>query len=438
MKEKNVNNISRILLLILNLLWLLSITKKKKNTFQMPYIPENSMYHVPIILLHIIVLLMLGLIVLNFGTFMSKLSMTPNSIVDLTTTKPTLTSRSYVVHQSCFNKSQIAMIQKKQWILSLKELSLEHLLPENDLGIMDFYDELFGTLQLRIDNKRNPWTQHAHFNLITYYRIFKCGNDNVRSLLYEAAYLMSNQSFVFEQLRCSAEQCAHEHIHRVSPSEQREFFNSKKKKQNNFAFTFVRNPISRFISAINEIECRALNFPERQALLPVKGAIGSPERLQQWIKFILLGIAGSQQRLWQFQDIELAHLAPMVGSIVHGNVVEVKGLKLFRVEDFLQSWSDISLLTGIPAFESIAHRKELTHGWSQHECSSDNMHIVKNYSALIGFRRRQTAVGVEPVDPLQQAMIPYIRALCRIYLTDYVCAGYQLPRECEDIAMTIN
>lgn len=331
----------------------------------------------------------------------------------------------------CGNLSEVARVQGKALLLAKHLLGAESE-RHNASNDMSFYDEYFGTLQMVIrNNKANPLSNSSMVKSLNYYRIFKCGNDNVRSLLYEAAHAITHQNLFF-RIQCAAEECAHEDILRYSPTEQRNGSHFQHHPSGRLAFTFVRDPISRFISAINEIECRAQKFKWRQPLLPVSSSLGTHERLHEWIEFLVFNISGSQLELWKYEDIELSHLAPMVGTIVQGNRIEGRRFHVFHVEDFLQGWQRLSQLSNLPLLSDLAAKREKT-GWDQHECSRDPHHIVSNYSQFF-----DPAYAGRGISAASEQNMKYIRSICALYLTDFVCGDYAIPSSCSDIlAMAI-
>lgn len=325
----------------------------------------------------------------------------------------------------CGNLSEVAWVQRKALLFAQQLLGAESK-RSNVSNDMSFYDEYFGTLQMVIRNdKTNPLSNSSMVRSLNYYRIFKCGNDNVRSLLYEAAHAISHQNLFF-RIQCAAEECAHEDILRYSPAEQRNGSHFQHHPSGRLSFTFVRDPISRFVSAINEIECRAQKFKWRQLLLPVSSSLGSQERLQEWIEFLVFNISGSQQELWKYENIELSHLAPMIGMIVQGNRIEGRRFHVFQVEKFFQGWQRLSKLSNLPLLSTLAANHEQS-GWDRHECSQDPYHIVSNYSRF--FDPAYEGQGITK----SEKNVKYIRSICALYLTDFMCGEYEFPSCCTDI-----
>ena len=124
----------------------------------------------------------------------------------------------------------------------------------NDLGFYQYCD--YG--QLHVGTESQSAQPFAHvgrgFNSIVYYRIWKNANDYVRGLLYTFA----RQKHVKEGVKhvCkNLQDCQYD-------SGTQAFSGSNLKKimfpahQRRFPFTFVRNPLTRFVSGYTEIEQR--------------------------------------------------------------------------------------------------------------------------------------------------------------------------------------
>lgn len=126
----------------------------------------------------------------------------------------------------------------------------------------DFYSHNFGitVLDLPLNN--------AHIEKLVYHRIYKSGNDNIRNLLHRFALGLygtpdPSNGTIFdgvkdqEQLlarfaidKCIGDGCQHPKIIHLSSYPLRE---QKYRHENTVSFTFVRHPVTRFISAMNEV-----------------------------------------------------------------------------------------------------------------------------------------------------------------------------------------
>lgn len=302
-----------------------------------------------------------------------------------------------LVNFICNDNHVIRQIQKYQWQMAMEEVLPGVPVYMNDKE-MGFYDELYGALNLQLPPDKHP----EDFESLLYYRIFKSGNDNIRSLLYEEAFHLTNQSAAFQQINCPADECAHSWVQRYSAADLRGIGNPKtleidskhstegklnqqqqqisshslRPYKKRFAFTFVREPIVRFVSAINEMECRAQEFRQRLQTIPVNGTLGSAERFVDWIHFILKSSATSSI-IRQYQDIELGHVAPMVGTLVIGRRLEKQGLHLYRIERFGSEWYRLAMDVQWPHLATV-YRKRRNAGFGRHKAAEDPHHIVQN------------------------------------------------------------
>jgi len=130
--------------------------------------------------------------------------------------------------------------------------------------------------------------------------------------------------------------------------------------KNQYLFTFVRNPIDRFISAVNEIEMKAkwfrrkdVNEPkELKFLNDIKDEFGNEKIFQKYIDLILINFT-NRGKYWNFiiRDLShlfgyyddniyrdnhnIAHLAPQVGIFVNSKYQDVLKINLYRYYFYL-------------------------------------------------------------------------------------------------------
>ena len=149
----------------------------------------------------------------------------------------------------CRDQNAILFVQREQIRLARHSLfGVRHhgfLSPSKNL---EFYKHSQGTHTVELFGNSKGYS-----NMI-YLRLFKNGNDNIRTLLFNYEKLLCNTSLFFastEPFECVPFcdfSCPNNYF--------RTFFKSMSKAfrlEANFSFTFVREPLSRFISAINEV-----------------------------------------------------------------------------------------------------------------------------------------------------------------------------------------
>lgn len=122
---------------------------------------------------------------------------------------------------------------------------------ENDMG---FYKSYFGSVRVTLPSNSN------NMQNVIYYRIFKNANDYIRTVLYKFANLIhyfssENISVVEEKYHeaisedCIGDDCSHPFLTQEAVFRRV----SQHSYGNDIIFTFVRNPLTRFISAVSEV-----------------------------------------------------------------------------------------------------------------------------------------------------------------------------------------
>jgi hypothetical protein len=118
---------------------------------------------------------------------------------------------------------------------------------------------------------------------------------------------------------------------------------------------------------------------------------------------------------------QLGHVSPMIGTLLIAHDVEKKPLKLYRFEAFESQWKK---MVNDSKFDVMSMAMNITPSHS-HPSSSDAYSQPKKAAKMLlyGDSTGNASVGYY-----------YLRVVCRLYLVDFVCAGYKLPVACEDLA----
>lgn len=279
----------------------------------------------------------------------------------------------------CFDEEVVNHLQRKLWLAAHWEVHGNTNLAMNDKD-MGFYHEAYGALDVKLaGNAKN-------YSSIVYYRIYKVGNDNIRSLLFEHAFNQTDQMALFAAMGCPADRCQHEHVTRLDMGMLRDpslpVFPADR-----FVFTFVRHPIVRFISAMNEIESRAVGNPRKTRSLPFQHEIGSVERVMDFIDLVLsTGGSGAPFRL--LEDIELGHIAPMIGTLFLARSVERSNLQVYKLENFGGDWRRLSRHAAIPQLEGIFMHRKQGKNWLVHASASDPYNVTRAATSLLAIAGR--------------------------------------------------
>eukprot|EP01036_Dinobryon_divergens_P022279 gene22279-30521_t len=258
-----------------------------------------------------------------------------------------------------------------------------------------------------------------------------------------------------------------------------------KNQEKSLLFTFVRDPISRFISAVTEIEYRAIQ--KNRSIDFVTAELGSQRRFEQFID-VLLDYKGSG-RLYSkpHEQLQLQHLAPQLGTLLYfshcwghhphhhphhkhsstsegglddksilidGNIdseydYSVQRTKIFYLERFDSEWSRLASMTPYKELLKDSNTRFKSDNRTHHRSSQDIYNTTRagkslmSYADLEGYESpsglKLNGQGVLDIPwgrSLQfhkRIARNYLRALCRLYVLDFLCMGYTLPKECHSL-----
>jgi hypothetical protein len=199
----------------------------------------------------------------------------------------------------CYDRDVVNHLQRQLWMAAHRETLGKSKIAINDKD-MDFYHEGYGSLDVTLESNRNNFTS------LVYYRIYKVGNDNIRSLLFEYAFNASGDADKFAASGCPSDSCAHMNVQRLGMWQV--VHATKMYSSDRFVFTFVRHPIVRFISGMNEIESRARPDIEKTKLMKLKHPVGSVERVMEFIDMIIASGGSGKASHFTTSQIQSEHL----------------------------------------------------------------------------------------------------------------------------------
>jgi len=370
----------------------------------------------------------------------------------------------------CFDRELIIAVQRDQ-IAQARQNIFGNFVKGN-LNIsngddLELYFHHFETLEVSVRNSGSN-----RFDLIAYYRIYKNANDNIRTLLYNFEVAKKNKFRSPRFHSCIADDCQHPKITKVQKPKLQylAYFLHERKR---FPFVFVRDPLQRLVSAITEIEYRATKAKKPNNISHVvQHPLGSQERFQDFINLLLLA-GGSKRYLREQSRFELAHIAPQIGSIHLANLLEApkQPLQVYRTESFNSEWKRLADDCGVRQLH-LMYKKFGSRDLAPHASSKDPLQTslaaksflsyasIDAYNMLYSHRNPSLdkdnstgddSVGRDSSAETERLGVPhgvtleahalraraYLVAICRLYITDYICAGYALPKDCEFILQEV-
>lgn len=323
----------------------------------------------------------------------------------------------------------------------------------NDLG---FYSFTYGTGSI-IKNGTNSKSKSNSPTTLVYYRLLKNGNSHIRTNMYNyykqhgKDYCCSlNNTFNGHKVILSIKkecgficmQTVLETSYAESFPKSTSLFKIKKQKEIKFPFTFVRNPITRFISGYTEIETIYLSQNgKKKHFLPLYSPLGSEERFKEFIRIIIF--SNATKHLFKGTHRPLQHIAPQIGTLYRGMIEENQLLHQYRLENIKNDWKQLTIDSGFVGLDNV---------YSDDHSSSFNLTNVNkgaksfinkglSYNLLINENNSEDNYSNKFMDNKDKdgnTNYHYIRALCRFYLSDFQCTGYDLPKQCQDIGLEIN
>lgn len=279
----------------------------------------------------------------------------------------------FEIEHLCLNEEWIMLLQKEQFIKARQEIIGSEMIGGFQGDDLDFYKRTFGMTEVKIHSKKK-----RKLETLAYYHIWKNANSNIQSLLMQYLYTADNNTAAYYSQKCRTENCVHKHFQTFSPSATRNLYINGKNSR--YGFTFTRDPLSRFVSAVNEIEYRSTLSNNS---LPLQNKLGSQERVQEFIRMILL-TGGSRSLFRDNVKSEILHIYPMIGTYVMADKVEGKPLALYKMENFTSEWERLSKDISVQLLNKIyMERKEKD--WRKHNSSADPFHTLVAAKSLFSF-----------------------------------------------------
>lgn len=290
-----------------------------------------------------------------------------------------------IAHSLCHDENAVLYIQKLQWMKAREEI-----LGSSQAGYqgddMDFYKRSYGAVDLSFNVTKSLKSKdynRKNLTSLVYYRIYKNANDNIRSLLLHYAFMLDDSKDEFIRQNCLLDnQCRHARIHYFVPHAIKNIYFSTKHKR--YAFTFIREPLQRFVSAMTEVEYRTqLAGTSQKAPLPFRHPLGSQLRVEEFIR-MLVQSGGTRGLFLDTNAAEVIHIAPMIGTILLANKVEAS-FRVFRLEDFDRDWKKMTNETGLPLLSALYEERKEKNQWNAHSSSQDPLGTALAARSFLSF-----------------------------------------------------
>ena len=215
-----------------------------------------------------------------------------------------------------------------------------------------------------------------------------------------------------------------------------------------FTLTFVQNPTTRIIAEYTKLVYNtqwSAFFQGKQAGA-FENILRSPEVFKEFIKFVLY--FGGSRKLLMPPYKDFAAIAPMVGVLLNSEETgSRKSQGIYRIESFRTEWNSLLCDSDIQDFLNFSLSK------FPRQYAYFQMKSIQEYMGVRRHSLNQLYPSVRS-DPIVTVLKPeaqllmeknkaeeddrertaYVRAVCRLYLTDYLCFDYDLPPLCRNIS----
>ena len=309
----------------------------------------------------------------------------------------------------CDQLVSVQQFQLQQWEKMYSELNMTGSLLQtrkDSQSIGRFY-----VFPWEVYLKQIPDDDSTSSKSVLYFSIWKAANNLIRERLSMFVNPEKTVSYV-RGLKFG------DHV-RGKQMKGRDFSDSSKY----FAFTFIKDPIKRFVSGFSEIEQRS----NRKAWIPGGGNIWHPLRIQNFITYVIFD---NQMKFGQFD--KYLHVSPISGIFQVARQKFNTQLHLYRIENLTSEWQRLYADSGISRFNKfpLHHRESEFQMMTRHDLKSK----VKNITTNSAKRFLNTAYSDFHNGNHSSMYVLYFRAKCRMFLSDFLCTGYNLPKICSDMS----
>lgn len=329
-------------------------------------------------------------------------------------------SNSYenkLIDNFCTNEHTISTIQRDMFRNARFELlGIDNKIYQWNTG--DFYYHHYGGVDVTLIN-----TIDSTSSKLFYYQIMRNGNTNIQDHLLRFADLYPSYKACHNANFCSKVQ-TYDRRDIEKDTYAKIYYNEheiKTDRNHRFPFTFIRDPLERFISGYSEIEyILETNKNINKDPLHLYSQLGTTRRFQDFVLNLLL--SNDPEKWLDSVSVDIHYISPQIGTLLFATIKEYSHIRMYKLEDFDEEYNNLVLESGLKRLKEVysaAHRPIHT--------TSDPYNTTLAAKKFLLLHNDSKNTGDE-----QEAKL-FTRAICRMYIVDYMCLGYKLPSYCDNI-----
>lgn len=322
-----------------------------------------------------------------------------------------------LIDNFCTNEHVISTIQRDMFRNARFELlGVDNKIYQWNTG--EFYYHHYGGLDVTLIN-----TVDSTSSKLFYYQIMRNGNTNIQDHLLRFAELYPNYKECHNANYCSrVQKFDRKNIEKDTFS--KIYYNKlevKTDRHHRLPFTFIRDPLERFISGYSEIEYILDNKNINTDPLHLYSELGTPRRFQDFVINLLL--SNEPEKWLNSVSIDVHYISPQIGTLLFATIKEYSHIRLYKLEDFDDEYNNLVLESGFKKLKEVySEAKRQVHA----SYDPHNTTMMARAFLLLQDDLKNNSSNEHDAKL-------FTRAICRIYIVDYMCLGYELPSYCNDI-----
>lgn len=364
----------------------------------------------------------------------------------------------------CYNHSLMINIQYKQLLqvrkykqFKIKSDNINHQ-QYNDMirnQAIRFYSSAYNPMKLNFSTFNNSLLQLNGINndinnrILYFLDIYKNANLNMKYYLCNYKYYIDNPH---DQLLCTRE-IMDEYLNcntNIISIKERENNGNHSGKCLKFPFGIIRHPMKRFISGYSEIEFQN-NWFIYQNNIPIvelspKYSMGTIERFKEIFDLFVNQFIDHYDgtiRNASAHSSSFGHICTQYGSVLFmSKKIQCTRPHLYKLENFDEEMKRFSIESNFFDFyksyeycdkkDIMSHISSLDENGVRLAAESFLSYASKNAFKEFGEKYGNKRLKL-PSDSSEKEALEYYIVICRIYLLDFICLDYEIPRDCQFI-----